>query len=109
MSGTAVLADVERLVWRLSGWQVDQRDVSRLLDVVEAYALGAPLPDRADIPEQPGPAAQEPQAPSEPSVEVSAPDVVPEPAAAPRRAYSVLCTVGRSRCVWSSNRGGPHP
>lgn len=32
------LADIERLCWRLSGWQVDQRSVDELLKAVTAYA-----------------------------------------------------------------------
>lgn len=41
MSGITTLADVERLCWHLSGWQVDQRDVDALLAAVRAYADGA--------------------------------------------------------------------
>jgi hypothetical protein len=38
MSKIGSLADVERLCWSLSGWQVEQRDVDRLLDAVRLYA-----------------------------------------------------------------------
>lgn len=44
MSERASLADVERLCWHLSGWQVEQRDVDRLLAAVQAYAQGAEAP-----------------------------------------------------------------
>lgn len=38
MSEGTTLGDIERLCWTLSGWQVDQRDVDRLLSAVQAYA-----------------------------------------------------------------------
>lgn len=42
MSGSVVsLGDVEQLCWRLSGWQVEQRDVDALLSAVTAYGEGA--------------------------------------------------------------------
>lgn len=51
--------DIERLCWRLSGWQVDQAAVDRLLLAVDAYVAGAPVP--AEIPAQESaPASQEP-------------------------------------------------
>lgn len=42
MSEITTLADVERLCWRLSGWQVEQRDVDTLLAAVTAYAGHGP-------------------------------------------------------------------
>lgn len=47
MSEVATRADVERLCWMLSGWRVEQRDVDRLLEAVDAYASGAVLPQSA--------------------------------------------------------------
>lgn len=41
MSEIVTLDDVERLCWTLSGWQVEQRDVDRLLVSVQAYADAA--------------------------------------------------------------------
>lgn len=38
MSDVVSPADVERLVWRLSGWQVDQRSLDVLLTSVQQYA-----------------------------------------------------------------------
>lgn len=74
MSESVSLADVERLCWRLSGWQVEQRDVDALLAVVQAYARGAGhgalslgLEGGAGAAEPPQEALGEPAATGEPS------------------------------------------
>lgn len=89
MSESVTLADVERLCWHLSGWQVDQRDVDQLLAAVQAYVAtdhsGAAAPLAAG-----GTGAEETsQGAPEPSPDVSPqgdlPQAVPAPQAGVQR------------------------
>jgi hypothetical protein len=72
------LASIERLCWHLSGWNVEQRDVDRLLAEIQVYAAGAgssgaaaPLASGGEgaemAPDAPLSAAEAPTGPVEPS------------------------------------------
>lgn len=52
MSNTT-LADIERLCWHLSGWQVEQRSVDALLKAVAAYAGYGPAEEAVTAPASP--------------------------------------------------------
>lgn len=79
MSEITTLADVERMCWRLSGWQVEQRSVDTLLAIVDAYARGVVLPaeDRRGL--EGGAGEAEPPAETLPPPDVAV--EIPEPAA----------------------------
>jgi len=81
MSESATLADVERLCWHLSGWQVEQRDVDQLLAVVQAYGSGG---GSAAAPQLAGGGLEGAEPPAEDLRAPSASEEAPTPLAGPQ-------------------------
>lgn len=52
------LETIERMCWRLSGWQVDQRSVDALLGAIEDYVTGRGAPSLHETATGPQTAAQ---------------------------------------------------
>lgn len=91
------LADIERLCWHLSGWQVDQRSVDALLKAVAAYAGYGPGEESqssdAAAPTLEGGAGEAVRAP-EPLVAPTPADDISEPVKAPQAAVQRVEVTG---------------